>query len=168
VLGKKLQNGAEYFLVAFFQAEHSSCFVPSEYLFQLHPQTAEPLSDDSDFKILMEESDLCVDCLLERIFRTGQVLAINQADVLFPQELLDESLVKPNPQQIQQTMFQCVTCAALLIATYIASRWHFPPEKLRLMISMLFKTSQSKYISTQPIMSNANALLTALLFPNSN
>jgi hypothetical protein len=167
VLGRKLQNGTEYFLVAFFQPEHSPCFVPSQFLFQLHPQVRRPLDDEAEFRALMERRDLSVDCLLERIFSAGQVLAINHADALFPPDQLAQAAVRPAPKQTQETMFQCVTCAAVLIMGYVASRWRIPPEKLGMVVATLFKTSPSRYISAQAVMSRAQALFTNLLLTNS-
>jgi hypothetical protein len=145
--------------VAFFQAEHSPCFVPRELLFQLQSDSGLRFGDDEEFKSVMERQDVTVDCLLEKIFSAGQVLAINHADVLFPAEQLGQSAVQPNPEQIQHTMFQCVTCAALLVVAYIAARWQIPPEKLRLIITTIFKTNPSKFISAQTVMSNAQGLL---------
>jgi hypothetical protein len=163
VLGRRLQNGTENFLVAFFQAEHSPCFVPREFLFQLDYDAAFSLDDDAEFKSLLEREDFSVDVLLEKIFSAGQVLAINQAEVLFPPDQVQQAAIKPTAEQVQQTMFQCVTCAALLVVSYVASRCVIPEEKLRIVIDTIFKTNPPKFASTQLILMQAQQSLTDLL-----
>jgi hypothetical protein len=44
VLDRKLQNGREYFVIAFFQPKHSPCSVPSEFLSQLRGRVQPELS----------------------------------------------------------------------------------------------------------------------------
>ena len=163
VLGSCVQNDTECFLVAFFQSEHSPCYVFGEYLFQLQPNIGFPLGDEGEFRKAMESSDISVDWLLERIFSSAQSIVINSAEVLFPAEDLKESPVKPNGQQVQQIMFQCVSCAALLILCYIAGEWKIPEPKLTQMLSTVMRMSASKYETTRNIMGTAENLLHTLL-----
>jgi hypothetical protein len=165
VLEKRSQNGTDYFLVAFFQAEHSPCFVPSEFLFTLESHGGFPLDEEGEFKRILEEQEVSVDWLLERIFSAGQVVAINNADILFPEAQVRESSVKPTPEQVQQTMFQCVTCASLLIVGYIAARWTLPEGKLRLIVDTILQTNPAKFASTQCLIEQIKRLLDGLFLP---
>ena len=163
VLGSCIQNDTECFLVAFFQSEHSPCYVPGEYLFQLPSHIGFPLGDEEEFKRQMEGDDVNVDWLLERIFSAAQNLVINSAEVLFPMEVTKDAAVQPNAQQVQQLMFQCVSCAALLIVSYVAGQWKIPEAKLALIMSTILKTSAFKYESSRAIMGHVEAALTQLL-----
>jgi hypothetical protein len=163
VLGRRLQNGTENFLVAFFQAEHSPCFVPGEFLFRLQSDVVFPLEDEAEFRRALETEDVSVDLLIEKIFSAGQVLAINHADGLFPADQVQQAEVTPTSVQVQQTMFQCVTCATLLVASYVASRHVIPEGKLRMIIDTIFQTNPPKFASTQSVMTQVRELLTNLL-----
>lgn len=167
VLGSCIQNDTECFLVAFFQSEHSPCYVPGEYLFQLQPHIGLPLGDEEDFRKQMDRGDVNVDWLLERIFSAAQNLVIGSADVLFPPEVTKTALVQPNPQQVQQLMFQCVSCAALLIVCYVAGQWQIPDQRLSLILSTILKTSAFKYESSRTIIANVESTLNQLLLAKS-
>ena len=163
VLGSCVQNDTECFLVAFFQSEHSPCYVFGEYLFELHTDVGFPLGDEREFRKMMETSDVTADWLLERIFSSAQSLVIDSAEILFPAEDIKDAPVKPNGQQVQQIMFQCVSCAAMLIMCYIAGEWKIPEPKLTQMLSAIMRMSASRYETTRTIMSEAETLLNNLL-----
>jgi hypothetical protein len=165
VLGKCIQNENECFLVAFFQPEYSPCYVPSDYLFQLQPHIGFPLCDEEEgeFQRVLAEDNICIDWLLERIFSSAQNLAISLAETFFPPDRLQSAGVKPNQEQIQQFMFQCVSCAALLIVCYVTGKWKIPEEKSKLIITTILKTSPVKFVSTQAIMARAETYLGTLV-----
>ena len=163
VLGSCLQNDTECFLVAFFQSEHSPCYVPGEYLFQLQSHVGFPFGDEEEFRKNMESGQMSVDWLLETIFSSAQNLVINSAEILFPPEQLSESKVKPSAQQVQQLMFQCVFCAALLVVCYVAGQWDIPEHKLGLILSTILKANTTRFETTRNAMSEVEVLLTNLL-----
>jgi hypothetical protein len=163
VLARRLQNDAEYFLVAFFQAEHSPCLVPREYLFDLPPRVAFPVGDDDEFARSVAGGDISVDWLLERVFIAAQVLAIDQAEVLYPVEQVSESALSPDPHQVQQRLFQCVSCAALLVLCYVASKWRIPPKKLAVMVPAILQANRAKFVSTASIMAQVGRTMAELL-----
>jgi hypothetical protein len=158
VLARRIQNDTEYFLVAFFQGEQSPCLVPAAYLFELRSRLACPIGDEAEFGEYMAKNEVSVDWLLERIFIAAQVLVINQAEVLYPGERNGLS-----PQQMQQRMFQCVSCAALMIVCYIAGRWRIPTEKMGIMISTIMKTNPAKFVSAQNVMARVEREVAELL-----
>ena len=88
VLASCERNRTPYYLVAFFQPDNSPCYVPKENLFQLKSNIGFPLGNEEEFRREMQESDISVDFLLERIFSSAQNLVINHAEVLFPQDVL--------------------------------------------------------------------------------
>jgi hypothetical protein len=165
VIGDCIQNDKKSFLVAFFQQEYSPCYVPCDYLFQLEPHLGFPLSDDEEaaFQRFLEEGEICVDWLLERIFSSAQNLAIGFAEMLFPQDRLQKATVKPTQEHLQRLMFQCVSCAALLIVCYVAGKWTIPEPKSRAIVSTILKTGPIKYISTQRIMAQVENHISTLL-----
>ncbi|OHT13161.1 hypothetical protein TRFO_16830 [Tritrichomonas foetus] len=163
VLGQKNQNRAHCYLVAFFQSEYSPCFVPSEYLFQLKSNIGFPLGNEEEFRKEMANEEVSVDFLLERIFSSAQNLVINHAEVLFPPDKLEDANFKPEPQQVQQIMFQCVSCAALLLVCYVSCEWQISPNKLNTILSTIMKTNPSKFASTQNIMNKIQESLLRLL-----
>lgn len=149
VLTKRPQNNGIYYLVSFFQAELSPCYVPSEYLFQLEPHIGFPLGNEPEFRAAMESTDVSVDWLLERIFSSAQNLVISHSEVLFHQDQESENSFRPDPIQIQQIMFQCVSCAALLLTCYVSCRWNIPKDKMNEILITIFKTNPSKFQSTE-------------------
>ncbi|OHT09057.1 hypothetical protein TRFO_04623 [Tritrichomonas foetus] len=163
VLAKRVQNRTTHYLVAFFQSGCSPCFVPSEYLFQLKAQVGFPLGNEEEFRKVMRNEDISVDFLLERIFSSAQNLVINHAEVLFPPEKITHAPYRPEPQQVQQIMFQCVSCAALLLVCYVSCEWAIPQDKLNLVLSTIMKTNPSKFTSTQNIMNSIQESLTLLI-----
>lgn len=164
VLGSKVINNNDlYFLITFFQAEFSPCFVASEYLFQLNSNFGFPLGEDAQFREIMMNNDVTVDWMLERIFSAAQNLLISHSEVLFPQDTLVSANFTPTPAQIQQIMFQCVSCAALLLLCYICSEWEIPKQKLNLVLATILKTNPSKFNSTQQVMARVEDCLMKLL-----
>jgi hypothetical protein len=163
VLARQMQNDTDHFLVAFFQSDHSPCLVPGAYLFELRPRLGFPLGDDAEFARCLDRQDVSVDWLLERIFIAAQVLAIDHAALLYPVQQIKEGGVRPTPLQIQQRMFQCVSCAALLIVCYIAVRWKIPEAKLGMIVGAILRTNLSRFTSTQNIMAHVERMLVSLL-----
>ena len=163
VLGSKTQNQNRYYLVSFFQNGFSPCYVPREYLFQLKPNIGFPLGNEIEFNNEMKAKEISLDFLLERIYSSAQNIVINNAEVLFPPEKLQEAKLQPQPQQVQQVMFQCVTCAALILVCYVSCQWNIPSDKLPKMLSTIMNTNPSKYSSTNAIMNNTLDLLDQLL-----
>jgi len=131
--------------------------------FQLQPHLGLPLCNDEEFSKCLEGGAISVDWLLERIFGAAQNLALNSAEVLFPDCQVQESSIKPSPQQIQQIMFQCVSYAALLIVCYLEARWTIPDSKVELIISTTLQSNPPKFMSTQTVVSHIHQLLTELL-----
>lgn len=168
VLGvnKRISHEIDYYLVAFFQSEHSPCFVASEFLFQLKADIGFPLGDETQFRQMMLTQEISVDWLLERIFSAAQNLVINHAEVLFPPATLQQSELKPDPQQVQQIMFQCVSCAALMIVCYVSGEWSVPQSKLAIILSTIMTTNPSKYNTTKGIMKQIEDTMTQLLSLN--
>lgn len=148
VLSKRSQNNGTFYLISFFQSELSPCYVPSEYLFELEPHIGFPLGNEPEFSKAMLSANVTVDWLLERIFSSAQNLVIKNSEVLFHSESASDSVWKPEPQQIQQVMFRCVSCAALLLTCYISCRWEIPKEKMDQILSTIFRTNPSKFIAT--------------------
>jgi hypothetical protein len=163
VLGKHRQNDSEHFLVAFFQREHSPCLVPRECLFELQSRVGLPLGEESEFERGIADGEISVDWLLERVFVAAQVLAIDQADVLYPREQVSEGGIRPDGQQIQQRLFQCVSCAALLIVCYVLGKWRMPPGKMALLLSTILRASSAKFVTTQRIMEQIEKEVRGLL-----
>jgi hypothetical protein len=162
VLGECVQNDTHCFLVAFFQPDQSPAYFPGEYLFRLEPDIGFPLGDEAKFDEGLR-GDVCVDWMLERIFSAAQNLAINDADVLFPADQVGASAIKPSPQQIQQLMFQCVSCAAMLVVCYLAGRWTIPPEKLEKILHTILRTNPARFATTQTVIERIEEKLNALL-----
>ena len=163
VIGMKFINGLEYFLVVFFQTSNSPCYVSGEYLFQLDTQKGLPLEDDEEFRRQMATEDVTVDWLLEKIFSSAQNLVMSSSDVLLPSSELSRANYKPNPQQVQQIMFQCVSSAALLVLCRVCSEWTIPEEKVKKMVTAILKANQPKYVSTQKILDNVESCLLNIL-----
>ena len=163
VLAKRVQNRTIHYLVAFFQAECSPCFVPSEYLFQLNAHVGFPLGNEEEFQKVMKNEEISVDFLLERIFSSAQNLIINHSEILFPAEKMANVSFQPQPNQVQQIMFQCVSCAALLLVCYVSCKWSIPQDKLNLILSTIMKTNQLKFASTQSIMNGVQDSLSKLI-----
>jgi hypothetical protein len=101
--------------------------------------------------------------LLERIFSSAQNLAIGLAEMLFPVEQVEGAAVKPTQEQIQQVMFQCVSCAALLIVCYVAGKWSIPEPKVKLIIATILKTTPPTFVTTQAIMAKVETTLAAIV-----
>ncbi|OHT06165.1 hypothetical protein TRFO_25859 [Tritrichomonas foetus] len=55
---------------------------------------------------------------------------------------------RPEPPQVQQIMFQCVSCAALLLTCYVSCRWKIPDDKMEQILATIFKTNPSKFTTT--------------------
>jgi hypothetical protein len=163
VLGEQSKNDSDYVLIAFFQSEHSPCLVPREYLFQLEPHPGLPLYNDEEFSRCLVAREVSVDWILERVFSAAQNLAINSAEVLFPEEQVREAPTKPTAQQIQQIMFQCVSYAALLIVCYLGARWAIPYPKLEVIIATALQTNPPKFVSTQTALGHVQQLVAELL-----
>lgn len=163
VLAKRVQNKTICYLVAFFQSGCSPCYVPSEYLFPLNAHVGFPLGNEDEFRQILSEEEISVDFLLERIFSSAQNLIINHAEVLFPQNTLENAHFQPEPPQVQQIMFQCVSCAALLLVCYVSCEWSIPKDKLDLITSTIMKTNPSKFTSTQNIMNKIQESLMHLI-----
>jgi hypothetical protein len=163
VLGECVQNDGRCFLVAFFQQGQSPAYFPGEYLFRLEPGAAFPLGDEEQFG-----RDVCVDWLLERIFSAAQNVAINDADVLFPAEQVAHATVRPTPEQVQHLMFQCVSCAALLIVCYLAGKWTIPARKLEKILQTILRTNATQFVTTQSIMMRIEERLNTLLALKTN
>jgi hypothetical protein len=163
VLAHRSHHSVDSFLVAFFQPNQYSCYIPAEYLFRLEPCAGFPLYDEEQLSAHLAENPVSVDWLLERIFSAAQSVAVDDADILFPADQLRESALKPSPQQVQLIMFQCVSCAALLIISYLAAKWQMPKEKLAKVVDIILKTNPPKFASTQVIMAQIKERLNALL-----
>jgi hypothetical protein len=163
VLGRTMHNDVECYLVSFFQADQSPCYVPGEYLFRLEPRVGFPLRDEEKFDAHVRGNAVSTDWLLEMIFSAAQNVAVDDANILFPVEQVRASAVKPTPQQIQQLMFQCVSCAALLIICHLAGKWVIPKDKLEKILTTILKTNPAKFSSTQAIMAQIEEKLIALL-----
>jgi hypothetical protein len=162
VLGETMHNDVKCFLVAFFQPDQSPCYVPGEYLFRLEPQMG-LLLDGGDFDRHIASNPVTVDWLLEKIFSSAQNVTVNDADILFPADQVSTSAVVPSPQHVQQLMFQCVSCAALLIICYVAGKWEIPKEKLMPILATILKTNPVKFPSTQAILAQTEERLHELL-----
>jgi hypothetical protein len=136
-----------------------------EYLYQLPPHPGFPATEEEEeaFGRFVVSEETCVDQLLERIFSSAQNLAIGLGEMLFPIENIEGATVKPNQEQIQQVMFQCVSCAALLIVCYVAGKWVIPEDKVRLIIGTILRTTPARFVTTQTIMANVEAILGGLV-----
>jgi hypothetical protein len=163
VLGERCQNGSDYVLIAFFQSQHSPCLVPREYLFQFEAHPGLPLCNDTEFSRCLQDGDVSVNWLLERVFSAAQNLAVNSAEVLFPEDQLKDASIRPTAQQIQQIMFQCVSYAALLIACYLGARWTVPESKLDLIAATALQINPPKFLSTQSVVGHIQRLFAELL-----
>jgi hypothetical protein len=161
ILGETAHSDGKRFLVAFFQPGQSPCYVPGEYLFRLEPQMAFPLQNEREFEAHLAAEAVTVDWLLEKIFSAAQNVALNS--FLFPADQVAASAVVPSPQHVQQLMFQCVSCAALLIICYVTGKWEFPKEKVAPILATVLKSSPAKFPSTQTIMAQTEEKLHALL-----
>jgi hypothetical protein len=104
--------------------------------------------------------------MLERIFSAAQNLAINDADVLFPADQVGASAIKPTPQLVQQLMFQCVSCAAILIVCYLAGKWTIPNAKLERILHTILRTNPARFATTQTVTERIEKKLNALLAIN--
>ena len=163
VIGMKMVNNVKYFLVVFFQPGHSPCYVASEYLFQLEKQKGLPLEDDEEFRRQMESQEVSVDWILEKIFSSAQNLVISSSDVLLPTSQLSDAGYRPDSQQIQQIMFQCVSSAALLVLCRVCSEWNISDDKIQRMVTSILKANQPKYVSTQKILDGVEESLLKVL-----
>jgi hypothetical protein len=165
VLGKCLQNGEDLFLLEFLQSSLRPCYVYREYLYGLRPHPGFPQNDTEVelFDRFIFEERTSLDQLLEKVISSAQNLAIGLAEMLFPPEKIERGVIKPTQEQIQQIMFQCVSCAALLIVCYVFGRAEIPEAKARLMVATILKTTPPKYVSTQEIMGRAEAILGELV-----
>ena len=149
VLASQMQNGKPYYLVSFFQNDPAPCYVFGDYLFQLEDKTVFPLSPDESFDQQILSQNISVDWLLEKIFSGAQNLVMSHASVLFQQDLIESANIKPQPQQFQQALFQCITYAALILTCYIAGKFSVPKEKLEIIIATIIKTNPPRFVSTQ-------------------
>jgi hypothetical protein len=122
-----------------------------------------PLKDENQFSAYIQENPISVDWLLERIFSAAQSVALEDADILFPPEQVRISLIQPSTKQVQTLMFQCVSCAALLIVSYLAGKWKLPKDKLAKLMETILKTNPPRFASTQLIMSHIEERLNTLL-----
>lgn len=147
VLSKRSQNNGIFYLISFFQSELSPSYVPSEYLFELEHHIGFPLGNEPEFSKAMLSENVTVDWLLERIFSSAQNLVIKNSEVLFHSEISNTEW-KPEPQQIQQVMFRCVSCAALLLTCYISCRWEIPKDKMDQILTTIFRTNPPKFAAT--------------------
>jgi hypothetical protein len=163
VLGRSTHNDVNCFLIAFFQADQSPCYVPGEYLFRLEPQVGFPLRDEEKFDAHIRTNPVSVDWMLEKIFSAAQNVAVDDADILFPADQLMMSAVKPTPQQMQQLMFQCVSCAALLIICHLTGKWAIPSEKLAKILATILQANPARFASTRGIMGQIEERLASLL-----
>lgn len=166
VIASKMVNDVKYYLVVFFQADHSPCFVSGEYLFQLKKRDLFCLSRDPDFIRDMESGSISVNGILENIFSSAQNLVMHSTDILAPVSRPDSDCYQPETQQLQQIMFQCVSYAALLLLCNVCSEWRIPDDKVALMIATIVKAMPPKYLTTQAYMKNIELLIQKMISLN--